>query len=429
MTVRPPVRGRWRRWLVLAVVELVAVLVLAELAVRVAAPRHRGLRMLLNASTNSTDFSDADNLPELMNRTMLGFSPHRVVYGFRLNSRSFRTKEYEPGPAPDRFRIAALGDSFTFASGALPHEDHWTSLLEENLNGSTDRKVEVLRFGVPDTGPEFQLRLWQVEVSQLAPDAVVLGFFVGNDFIDHQGDCGVFGGGDSGLSGRLASISALYRAARNLRRVVGAGSGPWWRTPGDRDDRDGQEGGRPVPGYRERFAADRPTFDHDRFLAIEARRMALCLRSEEARFRELADRTIATITELAAEVDATGARFVVMLIPDQYQVDDELVDDVLRNGGGSRADYDFERPQRVLRDGLSAAGIETLDLLPIFRTAAGDGALYRPRDTHWNRRGNELAAEVLTGVFAPGGVLGGPRLFSDGVESGRTESWSYVETR
>ena len=120
--------------------------------------------------------------------------------------------------------------------------------------------------------------------------------------------------------------------------------------------------------------------------------MALCLRSEEEAFRQLADRTAAVVIDLATEVRQAGARFVVMVIPDQYQVDQTLVEEVLSATGTRREDYDFNRPQRVLGGTLESADIEVLDLLPIFRRASLGEALYRPQDTHWNRRGNEFAA-------------------------------------
>jgi hypothetical protein len=404
-------------------IQLVVVLVLTEVAVRLVAPHHRGLRMLLGASAGANDFTDAKTLPEIMNRTMLGFSPGSVEYGFVLNSRSFRTKEYEPGSARGAFRVVALGDSFTFASGALPHEVHWTTLVEEGLNGVSDRPVEVLRLGVPDTGPAFQLRLWQVEASNLRPDVVVMAFFIGNDFIDHQGDCGVFGGGDRGLSGRLASVSALYRVARNLRLVRSAGA-----EPADHG-RSGETPvmGRPIPEYREAFDPNRPTFNREHFVAIEAVRMALCLRSEEEAFRQLADRATGVVTDLADEVRQARARFVVMVIPDQYQVDQTLVEEVLSATGTRREDYDFNRPQRVLGRTLEAAGIEVLDLLPIFRREASAEALYRPQDTHWNRRGNEIAAESLVDFLTTDPTGGGTDLFSDDLEQGSFDAWSSVQ--
>jgi hypothetical protein len=43
------------------------------------------------------------------------------------------------------------------------------------------------------------------------------------------------------------------------------------------------------------------------------------------------------------------------------------------------------------------AGIRTVDLLPKFRTLAGDGqVLYYPFDTHWNPAGRRAAAEVIS---------------------------------
>jgi hypothetical protein len=412
---------------VIGAIQIVVVLMLGEVAVRLAAPHHRGLRMLLGASTRVSDFSDADTLPEIMNRTMLGFSPGSVEYGFVLNSRSFRTREYQPGPARGGLRVVALGDSFTFASGALPHEDHWTTLVEEELDRRSDRPVEVLRLGVPDTGPAFQLRLWQIEAAGLEPNIVVMAFFIGNDFIDDQGDCGVFGGGDRGFSGRLASVSTLYRAARNLRRVLSAGGEPVTERGSDGEDGTKPVMGQPIPAYREAFDPGRPTFGREQFIAIENQRMALCLRSEEAAFRPLAERAAEIVKALSAEVGESGSRFVVMLIPDQFQVDQALVDEVLRTTGRRREDYDFERPQRVLGRSLRSAGIEVLDLLPVFRAAPGGEALYRPRDTHWNRRGNELAAAELTAILWSGPMSGRRAVFADDFERGSADGWSAVE--
>ena len=414
-----PKRRSRRRLAAFIAVQLLAVVVLAEVVVRLAEPRHRGLRMLLRASTDTTDFGDAETLPELMARTMLGFAPGTVQFGFVLNSRSFRTREVDPAPAPDRFRVVALGDSFTFASGGLPHEDHWTTVLEAELDGVAARPVEVLRLGVPDTGPAFQLRLWQVEASRLAPDAVVLAFFVGNDFVDHQTDRGPFAEDRRGLSARLASASAAYRALRNLVRVAGAGG----LTAFDRRGAGSTAPGEPVPGYREAFDGTLPTFSEGRFLAIEAARMKLCLRSEEAAFEALARRSAAVVGALASEVEASGASLVVMLVPDQYQVAPELAEAAARAAGRSLDDYDLERPQRVLTARLQASGIPVLDLLPALREAAAEAQVYRPRDTHWNARGNRIAAGALADLLDPGAAV----VFADDLESGTAGGWSVVE--
>lgn len=414
-----------RRRVVLACMATALALLLAEGAVRLASIWSRDLRMVLRASTETTEFSDADTLKELMSRTMLGFSPGTTQYGFVLNSRSFRTKEYDPAPAPDRFRVVALGDSFTFASGGLPHRDHWTTLLEERLAADRSRTVEVLRLGVPGTGPAFQLRLWQIEAAVLAPDVVIVGFFVGNDFTDHRGNCGALCGGPPSAGSRLASASALYRAVRNLLRIRRATAAAVRDRPRPADD-SSKPPGAPIPGYAAAFDPDRPSLNHADFIAVETQRMALCLISEHAAFEELLNRAAAEVIELAAEVERSGARCVVMVIPDQYQVDPALVAEVLANSGRSVDDYDLDRPQRRLTEVLGAAGVEVLDLLPVFRAHASDGPLYRPSDTHWNRRGNELAAHALAKRLTGGGQPAAALIFASGLESGALGEWDRV---
>jgi lysophospholipase L1-like esterase len=401
--------------------QALVVLLLAEVAVRVAATRSRSLRTVMQASVDATGFTDATTLPELMERTMLGFSPYDVQYGFVLNSRSFRTREVASGSGFDGVRIVALGDSFTFASGGLPHEHHWTTALERRLARRREQAVQVLRLGVPGTGPAFQLRLWQLEAAGLKPGAVVLGFFVGNDFTDHQGDCGELCGGERSLVADLASSSALVRAGRNLIRIRRARAGR--QTTPAADLSPGLKPGEPVPGYRDDFDPDKPSFRREEFVAIEARRMALCLRSEAAAFESLLARVSPEVLQLVAEVEHTGARCIVMMIPDQYQVDDGLVDEVLKATGNRREDYDIERPQRRLAEILEAEGVEVLDLLPVFRAKAGRGPFYRPSDTHWNRAGNRVAAAALADALGSGAPNASGAVFGDGFEDGSPAAW------
>ena len=155
--------------------------------------------------------------------------------------------------------------------------------------------------------------------------------------------------------------------------------------------------------------------------------MALCLRSEKDAFDELAWRTIGVVSELVDEVEFTGARCIVMVIPDQFQVDDALVEEVLEATGHRREDYDFDRPQRELVTALKSEGAEVLDLLPVFRRAADRGPLYRPRDTHWNRHGNVVAATALSRLLEREISSSPETIFSDGVEGGSAVGWSRTE--
>jgi len=71
-----------------------------------------------------------------------------------------------------------------------------------------------------------------------------------------------------------------------------------------------------------------------------------------------------------------------------HHVHDELV----TLGPVPRADIDLTLPQRRLLDFCRAEGIACLDLLPLF---AGSSDLYLVQDTHWNEKGNLVAAQAI----------------------------------
>ena len=110
-----------------------------------------------------------------MNESPVGFRPNTREHGFVLNSKSFRTPEYDVSKAAGVHRVLAIGDSFTY--GVVPDADHWTTLLEAGLKDRRTGQVEVLRLGVPGAGTPLQLRLWQIEGQTLDADLVVLRVF------------------------------------------------------------------------------------------------------------------------------------------------------------------------------------------------------------------------------------------------------------
>ena len=91
-----------------------------------------------------------------------------------------------------------------------------------------------------------------------------------------------------------------------------------------------------------------------------------------------------------------------MLIPDEFQVEDGLWDEVVASVG-SRLDRD--QPQDRIRAFLRQEGLPSLDLLPILRAvpplADGQRHLYHLQDTHFNVRGNQVAGEKLAEFLRP----------------------------
>jgi hypothetical protein len=91
----------------------------------------------------------------------------------------------------------------------------------------------------------------------------------------------------------------------------------------------------------------------------------------------------------------SDSELVVMMIPDEFQVDDGLRDRVLAHLGHSGDSYDLDLPQRRLSRILGAMGVPCVDLLPRFRRSSREERLYWPFNTHWNAAGHDLAAEIL----------------------------------
>ncbi len=81
--------------------------------------------------------------------------------------------------------------------------------------------------------------------------------------------------------------------------------------------------------------------------------------------------------------------------PDQFQVENVLREILYDRFGLDPADYDLGLPQQFLRAYCEQRGIPCVDLLPTFRANGQQGGLYETYDTHYNDRGNRLAATTI----------------------------------
>jgi hypothetical protein len=106
----------------------------------------------------------------------------------KINSEGLRDRNYTKVQPKNTFRIAVLGDSFTFAA-QVPHEQIYTSILEQNLNlckAFQDQNIEVINFGVEGYGTAQELLTLRQQVWDYQPDLVILAFYIGNDVIDNS---------------------------------------------------------------------------------------------------------------------------------------------------------------------------------------------------------------------------------------------------
>jgi lysophospholipase L1-like esterase len=94
----------------------------------------------------------------------------------RLNSMNYREQEFSQDKPEGHYRIAFIGDSFTFGQG-INEEDRMSNILERLLS-SQRSDVEVLNFGNPGDNTADEVRALKAKVlPKVNPDFVILQWY------------------------------------------------------------------------------------------------------------------------------------------------------------------------------------------------------------------------------------------------------------
>src|SRR5262249_31978603 len=131
-------------------------------------------------------YNSIDPLPIFYSESYNRFrgKPFAPNWNFHLNSKGFNDVEFNTNKTPGTTRILGIGDSFAF--GIVPYEYNYLTLVEKYLKQG-GHNVELINMGIPGTGPFDYLSLLVHEGFALAPDSVLLSFFIGNDFDERPG--------------------------------------------------------------------------------------------------------------------------------------------------------------------------------------------------------------------------------------------------
>lgn len=287
--------------------------------------------------------------------------PFAQTPGLRLNSKGFKDVEYQKEKTEGTCRILGIGDSFTY--GIVPYENNYLTLVEEKLK-QQGANVELINMGIPSIGPREYLSLFVNEGVELKPDLVVVSFFVGNDFTD-----------DFETKRKLYTHSYVASLTYYLYSA--------------HTKYEGQA------NYGLVYNDERPTFTDEAYLNLEKVRSQIFLKQNQAFNAELDDAT-SYLIKMKSICDAQKISLVILLLPDEVQVSRPLQTSVLRGLALSPEAMDFSLPDRLIVERLKQKGIDSIDLLGEFQSAAEQKKLYRPRDSHWNIEGNKLASEIIT---------------------------------
>jgi lysophospholipase L1-like esterase len=303
----------------------------------------------------------------------------------RINSLGYRDDEF-PMKRTARLRILAIGDSFTFGYAGTSDEAY-PNVVERELReklGTDD--IEVINAGLaacnyPDT---YYLYL-KTRGLALDPDLITVGIFVGND-LDHD------------LAGEYVwpEVDAAGLPLRIQDTVAHVEHGYWmsrnraWRhrLPIVRESHLAQA----LISFLRSAGPDQPrTFNQWMYR-----------RGYEERTTQAVAKVETLFSAMASLAAARGIPIVFVVIPTREQISPEDYD---FSKYPFMAGYDLDKPERVLAEFFESRGMTELDLLPVFRQAPRDTALYYAIDQHWNERGNALAGRAIAEFLVERGLV------------------------
>jgi lysophospholipase L1-like esterase len=289
----------------------------------------------------------------------------------RINSLGLREdKEYER-KAPGVYRILAIGDSFTMGVG-VELEDTYLKVLERMLESrGGGQAYEVINAGVPGYNTRQELTYLQEEGLKLAPDLVLLNFYVGNDIYDN-----FYSQSLSVIDGYLQNGPPPkgilpYKLRSYLARNSHFYNFIWL--------------------YQRRLfdwsIEKREKQEMERYLSIYA------LQEDEIVIEM--NVTQEQLKNLANLAKRFSFKLLIVVIPEPIQVDLQKWVEVVQHVGKKGLDYQLDNPNKRIVEFCNKLGVPVLDLLPVFTQTQHGERLYFELDRHWTLRGNALAAEVV----------------------------------
>ena len=287
--------------------------------------------------------------------------PHSDDWDFKLNSLGFKDKEFTK-KKEHIYRIIGIGDSFAF--GVVPYKYNYLTLLESQLLKDNINE-EVLNMGIPSIGPKEYLALFVNEGIALKPDMLLLTFYIGNDFTDCRASKRDLYSYSYVASLLNYLIKLEYKYEGRIRNSNGV------------------------------YYDDRPTFDRKTYLEIMKKRSFIYLEGNQP-FMELLNSAVYYLSSINDICKIQNIKFIVVIAPDELQINCSLQNAVIEAfyPNLNRGKWNITLPNKMLTSRLDQLGIKYIDLYPFFREKSSE-PLYRPRDTHWNIAGNQLAADII----------------------------------
>jgi hypothetical protein len=295
--------------------------------------------------------------------------PFTELYGFKINSKGFHDLEFN-NDKNNAYRILGIGDSF--AVGVVPYKYNYLTLLESQLK-QLNKNIEVLNMGIAGIGPKDYLSLLVLEGLELEPDMVILSFFIGNDLIESSRFSKPYS-----YSYLISLIHYFFNIQAKIKGV------PQLKQP------------------PKEYCDNCASLDYRKHISLAKIKMTHFVKPNYVVnynvFLSFLNDALHYISKINDTCNDKDIKFLVVLIPDEIQIDHTYRKEVMNLLYPDMREFhlDLTHPNRILSENLSRLNIEYVDLYDYFVKESQKQRLYRPRDTHWNIAGNQLAANVIS---------------------------------
>ena len=299
-----------------------------------------------------------------------------------INSKGYRQGEFE-AKSDTGTRVLVVGDSFTFGYG-VEESDGYVRVAERELRQSISAgSVEVINAGVPAWWTDSYYLYLKTKGLELDPDVVVVGLFMGNDIDARDARHAIWPSVDkNGLPLATTSKRVLIdnghrvRAKRRTRWVI-----PFLRNS---------------HLFQLLYSSVK---NATRLIKPKVQAETLYQATYSVETEQVVDKVKALLVGMSNLTRASGAHFVVAMIPERTQIYPKSI--------GENQDLDYAKPQRLFAKFFDEQNISYVDLLPEIKNAAQMNAepLYYTRDSHFTRAGYLVAGKELACRLISDGII------------------------
>ncbi len=322
----------------------------------------------------TAQFGDLFSLSCLSIEDAQPMAPYRLSY--TTDSHGYRNSE----PWPAKVDLAVIGDSFTAAEAIVA--PFWAGISDS-----------MLAFGLPGSGTVEQQRLFEAFAQPRQPDIVVLAFFAGNDLLDSKRYADMRARGE--LFGDRLQKNKEPGDYLVLQRL--------WMLFLQEAGKSAASDEPPCP-YPQIALTDPPTpvAFWNSFLPM------LALSKAELRQSEMFQLALASISEMAADMEARGGELILMYIPQKAELyweylsaeSKQILSEATAADGLDAAhdkiDQNVSAQRDLMQETAAALNIGFLDLtIPLDQAIASGRQPYFFADTHWNQAGHDIARNAL----------------------------------